>query len=608
MGAIPEPASRLSWFVAVPDSPACAAVAAGLRAEVPGLRVLSHASGRPWLLGRWQDGEVVAAAFGGHRLAVIGDHGIAPDDLLRMGRSAHDADSLCAAVAGQPGSFHVAASAGEQTALQGTVSGLRRVFHIRTAGHVVAGDRADVVAALAGQGVDEERMAVRLLSPYAPWPLFWQPVWRGVRALAPYERLVLTGAVDVRTRRRWQPPEPVLDLAGAAVLLREALTDAVEVRARRHPVIASDLSGTDSTSLCALAARTRTRVVGLTCVSPDPLDDDLPWATRAAAELGTVTHDVLGPDVNPLPYEGISGGGDSFDEPTAAVMYRAGFLAVSRRAAAHGAGVRLTGFGGDELLTADPALLLGLLRSHPRLAWQRLGVLRSAYRWGRRDTLRAVLDRRSYGDWMASLGDGLRSTESVLSRPWLGWGIPVTTAPWVSDDAVATVRRELHRHAAHAEPLAPDKGGHGRLAGIHAGAAMMRHLAQLSCRTGVPVAAPYLDDAVVTACLSVRAADITAPQAYKPLIRAAMAGIVPDGVLRRDTKADTSIAAARGADRYRDDLLDLAEDSRMAALGLVDRRALHAALRSPDDRTWYDLDHTLAGETWLRGLRAPAAA
>jgi asparagine synthase (glutamine-hydrolysing) len=34
---------------------------------------------------------------------------------------------------------------------------------------------------------------------------------------------------------------------------------------------------------------------------------------------------------------------------------------------------------------------------------------------------------------------------------------------------------------------------------------------------------------------------------------------------------------------------------------------LAAALRSPDDRTWYDLDQTLACETWLRTVAAARA-
>ena len=38
----------------------------------PGTRTLAHASGRPWLVGRWADEEIVTARAGHAALAVIG--------------------------------------------------------------------------------------------------------------------------------------------------------------------------------------------------------------------------------------------------------------------------------------------------------------------------------------------------------------------------------------------------------------------------------------------------------------------------------------------------------------------------------------------------------
>ena len=310
-------------------------------------------------------------------------------------------------------------------------------------------------------------------------------------------------------------------------------------------------------------------------------------------------------DANPLPYTDLHEPADRFDEPTPAVMYRAGFLAASRRAADHGARVRLTGFGGDELLTADPALQLTLLRTNPRLALHHLRLLRSAHRWGRRATLRAAFDRRSYGGWLSSLAGGLAGGRPGFDGPMLSWGPPVGLAPWTTPDVRATVARILRDHAATATPLQEDRGLHGRLAGLHAGAASARHLAQISRRAGVTAALPYLDDQVVEACLSVRTADIASPRQYKPLIVRALRDVLPDELRSRSTKADTSIAALQGAERHRAVLLDLAERSRLAERGLIDGAALRAAVETPGDRTFYDLDQTLAAETWLRVHEAP---
>ncbi|WP_231956863.1 MULTISPECIES: asparagine synthase-related protein [unclassified Actinoplanes] len=557
---------------------------------VPGM--VAHASGRPWLVGRWQPGEAVTAAIGPNRLAALGEHRLTADDLRRLARGARTAEQLCESLRGQPGSFHVIAAGPDGLAVQGSLSGFRRVYHHGP----LAGDRADVLAAVIGAGVDDEALAVRLLSPFAPWPLFWNPVFHRIAAVRPDERLVVAPDGTPRLRRRWQPPAPTVDPGEAATWLRDALAAAVAVRGAPGDVLASDLSGMDSTSLCALAVRDGRHVIGLTCVSPDPLDDDLPWAETAARELGKVTHEVIAGDASPLPYTDLHRPADGFDEPTAAVMYRAGFLGASRRAAGHGARVRLTGFGGDELLTADPALQLSLLRTDPRAAIRNLRLLRSAYRWGRTATLRAAFDRRPYGTWLASLtGDG-----DAGAGPMLGWGPPAALAPWVSPDARATVRRILREQAASATPLLDDRGLHGRLAGLHAGAAAARHLAQASRRTGVTVALPYLDDAVVEAALSVRLAGVASPRQYKPLLALAMRDVLPEPVRHRSTKADTSIAALRGADEHRGTLLDLADRSQLADRGLIDAAALRAALTAPGDRTFYDLDQTLAAEAWLR--------
>lgn len=591
----------LSWFAALPDSAAGTALAAALQGSAPVLRQVDHPSGRPFMVGRWTDGEAAVAALGDYRLVVLGEHRLGPPDLLRLGADARDAAGLCAAVSQAPGSFHVLASTPDGVELHGTLSGFRRLFFGSAGSVTVASDRADLVAALTGAAVDEERLATRLLSPGAPWPLFWQSVWRGVQSVRPDERLVLAAGSAPRTVPRWRPPEATLSLADAGERLRRALSDAVRVRTEAGGIVASDLSGMDSTALCCLAAGTGAGVVALTCVSPDPLDDDLPWATQVVRALD-ITHEVIPVEQYHPPYEAMFDGHEHFDEPTAAVMYRAGFLALSDRAAAHGARLRFSGFGGDELLTADPALQLTLLGTQPRTAMRQLRQLRGALRWSRRDVLRAVLDRRTYGEWLGSLGRELETATISPNQPILGWGPPVRVAPWVTPDAVMTLRRVLAEHAPRARPLTDDGGTHGRLVNVYLGATMNRHMAQMTRRTGVPLAVPYFDDHVLEACLSARLADITDPWEYKPLISEAMRGIVPDPLLARRSKADTTIAAEQSAVDHRDALLALAENSRLAERGLVDAAGLHAAIRSPTDRTWFDLDQTLACETWLRAI------
>ncbi|BEL08282.1 hypothetical protein Q0Z83_064730 [Actinoplanes sichuanensis] len=596
----------LSWFVVLPDSDPADARAEAVRQRVPGLDRVTHASGRTWLLGRWAPAETVVARFGDRSLAVLGEHRLTTRDLSGLGSTARDAAALCDSVRGEPGSFHVLAATADGIAAHGTLSGYRRLFFGQAGSVPVAGDRADVVAELTGADVDEERLAVRMLLPVAPWPLFWQPVWRGVEAVRPDERLLLTVGGAPRTARRWQPPPMDRSLAGAGALLRDALTAAVHTRTAAGGVVASDLSGLDSTALCCLAARSEAAVVALTCVTDDPLDNDLPWAVRTAEALGTVVHDVIPPEEFPSPYGGLDAAADRFDEPTTAVIYRGTFLALSRRALGHGARLRFSGFGGDELLIADPALQLTMLRTHPRTAIRHLRHLRRALRWTRREVLAAATDRRAYRAWMSSLAAGLGTSAPTVHRPVLGWGPPAHVAPWVSGDAVAVLRRILREQGEHVSGLAGDGGEHGRLAALYLGAAMNRHLAQMTRGAGLPLAVPFFDDHVVEACLAARLPDVTGPRHYKPLLGEAMRGIVPAASLARRDKAETTIVANRSAVDHREQLLTLADDSRLAQRGLIDPATVRTILRSPTERTWFDFDQTIACETWLRGVETTA--
>jgi asparagine synthase (glutamine-hydrolysing) len=78
------------------------------------------------------------------------------------------------------------------------VLGARRVFHTRIQGVPVAGDQADVLARIAGAGVDEQTLPVRAAYWWkVPPPLAEYSLWPGVRALAPdhYLRIDVSGTV-----------------------------------------------------------------------------------------------------------------------------------------------------------------------------------------------------------------------------------------------------------------------------------------------------------------------------------------------------------------------------------------------------------------------------
>ncbi|QKW53447.1 lasso peptide isopeptide bond-forming cyclase [Streptomyces buecherae] len=570
-----------------------------------GARVLRHASGRPWLVGRWHDGDVTAARAGSAAIAVVGCCPIDAADLERRAGRLRDLAELDALARALPGSFHLLATLDGRLRVQGTASGLRLVFHADIDGMTVAATRADVLAAALGHGPDVEQLAVRLLWP-VPHPLAEASMWRGVRSVSPQDALVI--AADGRTARHtrwWTPPEPVRPLADSAPLVREALTTAVDARTRQGGVVSCDLSGgLDSTSVTFLAARSDARIVASTWPGRDPADTDLYWARQAARSLPEVEHVVWDADASPLVYTDLLTIDDLLDEPTIGVMDRSRVLHHLPGMAERDSRLHLTGIGGDHVAWCSEAYYHRLLRTRPLFAVRRVRGFRALWQWPLGGTVRALADSRPYGKWLADASARLRDPLPATVSTGLGWGMPPRLFDWVTPDAERAARQRLREAAASAVPHHPDRGLHADLEQVHACTRVIRQWDHMAAGAGVPMASPFLDDRVIEACLAVRPSERVTPWAYKPVLTAAMSGIVPDACLRRTDKAAASMDAANGLREHRADLRALWDDSRLERLGLVDGAVLRRVAERPATPELRDavLYSTIAAEVWLRGL------
>jgi len=141
---------------------------------------------------------------------------------------------------------------------------------------------------------------------------------------------------------------------------------------------------------------------------------------------------------------------------------------------------------------------------------------------------------------------------------------------------------------------------------MRGGARGARHYDQVARGIGVSTSSPFYDDKVVTVALAVEPQHRLNPWLYKPLIVEALRGVVPAPSLERTTKADWSVAHARGQRTNRDKLLAIAEDSRLERLGLIDAEALRTLARKPLSREFHPgiFDPTAGCERWLRSLEA----
>lgn len=554
------------WFVVLPEADAVRPVADQLRRQAS--HEIRHASGRPFVLGEWD--EATVSADQGGVVVAIGEGG---------------SDT-------QSGSAHLLTSANGQVRARGTASGLRRIFHGRVNGITIAADRADILATLTSADPDPTGLALRLLSPIAPWPLTWNSVWTGITSVPPGYRLHLDSAAHERC---WTPPEPDLPLADAARALREALDTAVRIRLRGKEKVACDVSGLDSSSLFALAARAG-RVVALTYQADDPMDDDVASA-QYLVEAFQADHDVLRAAAAPLPFHGMLEDPGPFDEPTWVSAYRARIGTASSRAASHHAELRFAGHGGDELLMPPPAWLADIARRHPLRAARLARRLQAKYRLPASALAGVVADRTPYSDWLAtSLNRAQPSEWQVMS-----WGIPPSLPSWLTADASALVRDAINRALPDLEPLAPARGMHATLELVHTGALAARHIAQLGAADGVPVALPYFDDQVLEACLAVRPEEAIDPGRYKPQLVAAMADVLPPRTLARTSKAEISMTVSKGWQTHRAILLDLLDGSELERLGLIDAAAVRRIVTGPYHAdTCGPVRQALEVETWLR--------
>ncbi|MBG0567760.1 asparagine synthase [Actinoplanes aureus] len=593
-------------FLVLPDNEALSEVARHPLLTASGIRTLRHPSGRPWIIGRWSTDELVASTDGPVRVALFGQTGATTDSLASHVTGAASVTALDP-VHDIPGSFHIVAAAGDTLRVQGTASGWRRVHHARINGCTVAASRADLLAGLVTATPSLTALAVRLLEPVL-YPFGETSMWDGVDTVAPQDYLLVTEAGrQARHRRWWSVPEPSLSLTEGAQAVRAALAAAVDARLRPGERYSTDLSGGyDSTAMAFLAAGHGADLTACTSYSDDPSSDELGWARRAAARLPLREHVLVPASELTLPYADMAVGQDRLEAPSIIAVFRGRALSTIRRMAETGSTLHLTGFGGDNLFTGNPAHLHGLITRAPGRAIHDLRGYRALFSWRRRELVRQVLDRRSWRAAMRAVSLDDRDVPDI-TVPWLGWVSQPRVPRWLTPAAREIIIEAIRAAAGSEAPLAADRGLHHELNGLRASARDVSSLDMLARTTGIPLAAPFFDDHVVDAAFAVRSEERVTPYAYKPLLAEAMRGIVPDECLERQTKAQGATELEEGLRHEHAAVAGLWEDSRLAELGLVDADALRRLCATPSAPELVDgaLFSTLACESWLRALPSP---
>ncbi|MFI9720026.1 asparagine synthase-related protein [Streptomyces sp. NPDC052396] len=598
-------ATPACWFVVLPDRDLSPSLLDRLRTLSfrSELRVVPHFSGRPWLVGCWSDAEMTYCAVGDVRLAVAGTCSLSAAELAVRARKISATAHIEAALSGAHGCFHVLASMAGRSYVRGSFSGQRRVYRAEAGGGTVCADHARVLARLTGAEVDTAQLALRLAGYTVPHPLAGGALWRGVDAVPPGEAVELAPEGGARTLRWWRPPAAELPSREAAAGLREALRQAVALRVRPQEVVGADLSGgMDSTSLCFLAAEAGARLVAATLDWSAPNNEDRIHATRAAQHLPHVEHVVFPSAGLPAHFTGLDERLDPGDGPSPVQRDQVQQRYLAEEMLSRGAGLRLSGHGGDHIVQPPPAYVHGLLRRSPAAGLRHAAGLRARYRRPLGATVEALLDRRSHASWLADAAGRLRTPTAWAD---FGWGVQPRLPLWASDQAVELCREQLRTAARDgAEPLHRERGRHAWIAAAQRAGLIAGHLGHHAALAGLPLHTPFCDDAVIEAALAARPHEAASPWSYKPLLAAAMDGLVPEHILRRTTKDHCGHEWQEGLRLHRHTLAAWAEDSRLVAAGLADEEAMRRALLSPGLLTGGagELEATLAAEAWLRDL------
>ncbi|MCW2988725.1 MAG: asparagine synthetase [Solirubrobacterales bacterium] len=424
-----------------------------------------------------------------------------------------------------------------------------------------------------------------------------ETLYAGVQRLGPGELLAF-GSSGVRRRRYWEPrfQEPLsLPPELLAERVREALRVAVERRLDPGGETGVLLSGgLDSASIAALGGNRLRACSGTFPGHPEADEGELIAELRRGRDLKGMVAEVRPGGLVASILEHLAewrapllGWGDFWTLP------------LLRSAAAKGIGTVLGGDGGDELFGPRVYALADELRAgHPRR------VLKLARRL---PGAGPHVGRREEATMIARLALG----GAVPPRP-AGRRLPLTTGgapPWLSrrsaaelihsDDPDAWKRLQGPRWWAQV--------AYGISSGIEA-TGVFEHQRRRAAMAGVEARHPMLDLDLIELCLRQPPEQTLDPRFSRPVLRAAMAGLVPDSVRLRPEKAlfeSLIVSSLTGPDAGAVRAILTAPDAEIGAY--VDQgrmtRALFGgkeSLRGDAFRWMWQVWRLLTIELWLR--------
>ncbi|WP_145503721.1 asparagine synthase-related protein [Streptomyces sp. CFMR 7] len=497
------------------------------------------------------------------------------------------------------GSYWAVARHGDRLFVAGDLAGVRGLFAARTPQGVVWGSLASRVAAVIGSGPDLELLAARTVAGPDHWPS--RSLYQGVQLIPGGRGLLLEGD-------RWTTVDVTAlhgptTLAGGAARVGHALREATEGCVSGHTQVGADLSGGLDSSTLALLAAERRPVKAVTYGGPLASREDTAFARRVA-QTAAIEHHVCegGPDT----WHFSTRPPAATDEPTLSAAIAG--LDAAYLAPVAGMGAHLTGHGGDVVLESSSAAFVDLVVQGEKkeakaqvTAWARLRDQAPRLLWRQ---VQEAADLGRGGTVLRAADDLERARFSKAPSLWT-WCGPGPAARWLTPHGRSVVA-QLLRESAAAWPD-PKPGEWDDWAALRLNGAAARQQITLIEPLGVHPVFPFLDNAVVRACLSIPAHERRRPGKYKPLLGLALPDL-PRWLTGRRSKGSFGPVLLSGIRAHRPQLQQLIATSPLVQAGLVEGAEvaadLHRTAGGGAAAPWASLQQFLTASMWLNDLPA----
>lgn len=520
-------------------------------------------------------------------------------NLTRALEESSSARSLMQTIAAFAGSHIVILQIHGNVWVRGNATGsVLASYHVTEDGLLLS-NRSDVLAERSGSSYNLLALAANLLEPVGH-PFDAIPLWSGVETIPPGHMLHLKEDGSISTEPWWSPPDLLGSREEGSGAIGKAIVDSLRDLTPAGSSVLSDLSGgLDSTAITALLSTDPdVRHTDTVTVGDFGANEDERWALEAASILDIREHRVLKVSELPTVLSGIAEATVRTERPTIAIANHKTAEAMARLAHSLGATAHLTGHGGDHLFFGHPTLLADTFGRHPITTLRNLRAYAGIFDWPKLRSLKQLAYGGTFEAWLRS---ATTPGQNVTIRdPILGWGLPLRVPAWLHPDFI----QQLNAWSRQIDPspLLELRGAHAELDALRQGAALARGINQISGWYGSAQLTPFFDDRVMNAMLGIRPVDRLSPWEYKPLLKDALRGLVPDRLLMRRTKDEGSREVEEGLRGNHANVRAYLSETELARLGLIDSDALAQTLRTASHPQLDDgaILPTIAVESWLR--------